>query len=121
DANDSMSARSPPSRGRGSKHGFPRNEWHHPGGRPPHGGVDRNIMSAEEEVKRLKVAPLTGAWIETRSAEGIATGWRVAPLTGAWIETSSTSSAWRMPTVAPLTGAWIETSWRTTRSTVSGG
>ena len=33
------------------------------------------------------VAPLAGAWIETRSFDGLRQAFQVAPLAGAWIET----------------------------------
>ena len=79
--------------------------------------------------KRSKVAPLTGAWIETNTLLSPAVPSVVAPLTGAWIETSlRTASVYGMLShpsrvrglkliikvknipndqVAPLTGAWI--------------
>ena len=37
---------------------------------------------------------------------------RVAPITGAWIETVVYRSSTGLVEVAPITGAWIETSWR---------
>ena len=56
------------------------------------------------------VAPLAGAWIETKFISPGRLGQDVAPLAGAWIET------WGLDTVtfiaynvAPLAGAWIET------------
>ena len=59
--------------------------------------------------QRGEVAPLAGAWIETRG--GVI--WRyvfpVAPLAGAWIETNCASHRISQLTVAPLAGAWIET------------
>ena len=57
----------------------------------------------------MTVAPLTGAWIETK---GTVTGFKkrcVAPLTGAWIETNIWVFNRKLTSVAPLTGAWIET------------
>ena len=33
----------------------------------------------------------------------------VAPITGAWIETKHSLLNWFAGTVAPITGAWIET------------
>ena len=56
------------------------------------------------------VAPLTGAWIETRNEAGaVMNNPEVAPLTGAWIETNSIRHYLPPSKVAPLTGAWIET------------
>ena len=57
-----------------------------------------------------KVAPLTGAWIETMPIRLGDVNDIVAPLTGAWIETALPRSQRQSPDVAPLTGAWIETS-----------
>ena len=50
------------------------------------------------------VAPLAGAWIETRPPLEFGTIYHVAPLAGAWIETNGltfTAPNWR---VAPLAG-----------------
>ena len=47
------------------------------------------------------VAPLTGAWIETRAGPVKPNCVFVAPLTGAWIETSSLPIWWRWKIVAP--------------------
>ena len=55
------------------------------------------------------VAPLAGAWIETRPSYTIDCAAIVAPLAGAWIETSKSSNSSHHCTVAPLAGAWIET------------
>ena len=56
-----------------------------------------------------KVAPLAGAWIEIRTADGKDWDWTtVAPLAGAWIEISFRSAVGRTSSVAPLAGAWIE-------------
>ena len=77
------------------------------------------------------VAPLAGAWIETRLPVTDAQMRQVAPLAGAWIETprplKSSWGDWSPPSrgrglkhrrkhhaptgeqVAPLAGAWIET------------
>ena len=79
----------------------------------------------------LCVAPLVGAWIETRQEIGYIRAMSVAPLVGAWIETQSLRPHWHLlvshPSwvrglkrqlkqdevakshVAPLVGAWIET------------
>ena len=57
-----------------------------------------------------RVAPFTGAWIETSHRLGRPVlGREVAPFTGAWIETSPWPSAVMVDGVAPFTGAWIET------------
>ena len=57
-----------------------------------------------------QVAPLAGAWIETRNRTKSYTANVVAPLAGAWIETLELDSQGRYGAVAPLAGAWIETS-----------
>ena len=79
----------------------------------------------------IKVAPLVGAWIETRKHSKTSLVHLVAPLVGAWIETqegrqmiadlSKSHPSWvrglKLITilsdnklhVAPLVGAWIET------------
>jgi len=36
---------------------------------------------------------------------------KVAPITGAWVETSTSSASLFMACVAPITGAWVETSY----------
>ena len=56
-----------------------------------------------------KVAPLTGAWIETSNLFDEVEPGQVAPLTGAWIETLGGCWYRKPARVAPLTGAWIET------------
>ena len=55
------------------------------------------------------VAPFTGAWIETGDDVLIILPDWVAPFTGAWIETCPSPGAQRSYAVAPFTGAWIET------------
>ena len=55
-------------------------------GRAPHGRVDRNEREVAGMTAQL-VAPLTGAWIETRIRAHLDVADGVAPLTGAWIET----------------------------------
>ncbi len=59
--------------------------------------------------QRQKVAPLAGAWIETRFTRDVEKVRFVAPLAGAWIETDAASSEPGASLVAPLAGAWIET------------
>ena len=59
---------------------------------------------------KIRVAPLAGAWIETLSmTAAVASGFGVAPLAGAWIETSPAWDGKIKTAVAPLAGAWIET------------
>ena len=121
---------SPPSRGRGSKQRPSRSIAPRRAGRPPRGGVDRNRQRAGAAVER-RVAPLAGAWIETRhrrrrccrragrpprggvdrnsAAEHLPAPQQVAPLAGAWIETRHPATALLASEVAPLAGAWIET------------
>ena len=48
-----------------------------------------------QNSKQNQVAPLVGAWIETRSPRTCRRGYPVAPLVGAWIETSPTRSLTR--------------------------
>ncbi len=56
-----------------------------------------------------RVAPFTGAWIETVQDNRNPEQPTVAPFTGAWIETVQDNRNPEQPTVAPFTGAWIET------------
>ena len=56
-----------------------------------------------------RVAPTTGAWIETRVNAAGNVESLVAPTTGAWIETNNCYALYSRETVAPTTGAWIET------------
>ena len=56
-----------------------------------------------------KVAPRTGAWIETDQRLAFFCKEIVAPRTGAWIETVKSSTGRTPVRVAPRTGAWIET------------
>ena len=103
-------------------------------GRSLHGSVDRNsksgilascragsLPSRERGSKHshgldqpigFRVAPFTGAWIETRPPSGRN---RPAPgrsLHGSVDRNSQPSKAATTPLVAPFTGAWIETSWK---------
>ena len=55
------------------------------------------------------VAPLVGAWIETRYVQTRTEQMQVAPLVGAWIETVQIRGTTKVVSVAPLVGAWIET------------
>jgi len=58
----------------------------------------------------LKIAPITGARIETteRAHHLYGTPY-IAPITGARIETGSRRSRWPTAPIAPITGARIET------------
>ncbi len=56
-----------------------------------------------------KVAPHTGAWIETGKVVIAQYDDGVAPHTGAWIETHLAGRGRNTRKVAPHTGAWIET------------
>ncbi len=62
-----------------------------------------------KSITCTKVAPLAGAWIETREIRYLSSTFHVAPLAGAWIETIAWSIGLSMLGVAPLAGAWIET------------
>ena len=85
-------------------------------GRPPRGGVDRNIRRLSAPMPASHVAPRAGAWIETSSAcVGRASARGVAPRAGAWIETPADRDGRRDSRVAPRAGAWIETTARLRR------
>ena len=58
---------------------------------------------------QLRVAPRTGAWIETLGQDHDKDFDSVAPRTGAWIETKYQNRKLMQLRVAPRTGAWIET------------
>ena len=62
-----------------------------------------------KQICERLVAPLAGAWIETRSGCRIHHIKEVAPLAGAWIETDWILKKNDNESVAPLAGAWIET------------
>jgi len=49
--------------------------------------VDRNREVVASRGKVTRVAPFTGAWIETANSGGMTATINVAPFTGAWIET----------------------------------
>ena len=67
------------------------------GSRPPCGGVDRNIGVGAELQILAQVAPLAGAWIETTRRCTARCGATVAPRAGAWIETRCSPSRRRGP------------------------
>ena len=73
-----------------------------------HGRVDRNEIGGQPLTAR-RVAPFTGAWIETASRRAATQRNVVAPFTGAWIETGPLRPVGGGRLVAPFTGAWIET------------
>ena len=75
----------------------------------PLAGAWIETRSPRIPTARMSVAPLAGAWIETycRRSNCITVG--VAPLAGAWIETPASTIAKNGCFVAPLAGAWIET------------
>ncbi len=54
-----------------------------------HGSVDRNLPARGSGDLDRRVAPFTGAWIETWNSACAAARPRVAPFTGAWIETNT--------------------------------
>ena len=82
-------------------------------------------------VLEIRIAPFTGAWIETPrlrtrrmmrtshpsrvrglkhlNGEPTVGTFDIAPFTGAWIETDCRGSPRRFDRIAPFTGAWIET------------
>ena len=66
-------------------------------------------MHVTIDMHRFRVAPVTGAWIETIQPSIRSLSDQVAPVTGAWIETSEGVRAGKAADVAPVTGAWIET------------
>ncbi len=77
-----------PSRERGSKQQIPPKWAVRRASRSPRGSVDRNKV--QDHLKCItRVAPLAGAWIETRAMHAAASKSKVAPLAGAWIETVS--------------------------------
>ncbi len=105
------------------------------GGRPLHGGVDRNTAPAEA-LRCRRSPPSRGRGSKRRSRAGHAGHHRrplhggvdrnsgskvsrrycgVAPFTGAWIETRNSVDYKSMVRVAPFTGAWIETRIRSGR------
>ena len=71
-------------------------------------------------MKRKKVAPHAGAWIETLSIAVLTAKACVAPHAGAWIETVSAPRSSKKTNVAPHAGAWIETTDREESSTLTG-
>jgi hypothetical protein len=73
------------------------------------GWLDAHIEVAPDGTQ--KVAPITGAWVETLTRSSTLAVRAVAPITGAWVETTTSSASLLMACVAPLTGAWVETSY----------
>ena len=65
--------------------------------RPSHPSRVRGLKSEwvnENYMKRRKVAPFTGAWIEILSGKHLVTYALVAPFTGAWIEIECRKCRW---------------------------
>ena len=79
--------------------------------RQSHPSWVRGLKQTEihRSLQRHEVAPLVGAWIETRNQAHNVLCRCVAPLVGAWIETAIAQRFGLMNLVAPLVGAWIET------------
>jgi len=69
-------------------------------------------MRIVHQAYKRRVAPHTGAWIETPGVLGRVGILQVAPHTGAWIETHRRQLFGLARYVAPHTGAWIETAWQ---------
>ena len=67
------------------------------------------LLGSVRPAIAYKVAPRTGAWIETAQPLSRLHLQYVAPRTGAWIETFSEADNPALSPVAPRTGAWIET------------
>ena len=61
------------------------------------------------KLRRNRVAPRAGAWIETCKDDANAQKNPVAPRAGAWIETVVLTFGYIVNIVAPRAGAWIET------------
>ena len=124
---------SPPSRGRGSKHGYGKADRAIDGGRPPRGGVDRNTDDAGLAGLTLSRPPRGG--VDRNAPQSGSTGTVIAsppsrgrgskrvpeprrqvlggrpPRGGVDRNPSSTMAiSRRTARVAPLAGAWIETS-----------
>ena len=66
-------------------------------------------FTANQLLSAHRVAPFTGAWIETSGSAIHHLLIYVAPFTGAWIETQPVDPRFTNGKVAPFTGAWIET------------
>ena len=103
------SRKSPPSRGRGSKHlaAYAPSPVR---SSPPSRGRGSKRLKSKFVRRRSRVASLAGAWIETPNTSYTVndTG-LVASLAGAWIETRSALTVRPEIIVASLAGAWIET------------
>ncbi len=96
---------SPPSRGRGLKLRLPLGCSGRRRSPPSRGrGLKPVRVAARKAARSQRVAPFTGAWIETCSADGTHEILIVAPFTGAWIETRPTSPRLRCWCRRPLHG-----------------
>ena len=90
---------SPPIRGRGLK---PIDSQKNNGGSPPIRGRGLKLPECARKIGLKKVAPYTGAWIETPViGASFARLSHVAPYTGAWIETKNS-------VVRPLRGRGLK-------------
>ena len=76
---------------------------------PPSRGRGLKRSSVATYLHLSRVAPFTGAWVETLQRFSKSTGQKVAPFTGAWVETSKAWWITSIAFVAPFTGAWVET------------
>jgi hypothetical protein len=79
------------------------------GGRPLHGGVDRNGGTLPIDLDAQVSPPTRGRGSKLPHAAPVDLERRVAPYTGAWIETIVPPRLALPRPVAPYTGAWIET------------
>ena len=96
-----------PSRGRGSKHGMLAAMTQTPES-PPHGGADRNHADARH-IEGVHGRPLTGARIETPTADRQVGRQSVAPSRGRGSKPRHRPGRRRQRRCRPLTGARIET------------
>ena len=67
------------------------------------------LITSDDLIDRIDVAPFVGAWIETIAISLTSAISSVAPFVGAWIETVQTLMREKRLGVAPFVGAWIET------------
>ena len=71
---------------------------------PPSRGRGLKQQHDLDGLVYLRVAPFTGAWIETACAPSATRRRGVAPFTGAWIETTTASTTLGLATGRPLHG-----------------
>ena len=77
--------------------------------RPPRGGVDRNVYFGQVDPTKGESPPSRGRGSKPCGPAGRTARGAVAPLAGAWIETRARQTCASPARVAPLAGAWIET------------